>query len=792
MRRERGVPGSFLGAFLLGLAAILVYSLLVLPGTLDYSHLGFLALIGGAGGLAVLVPRDRLRSLGSLVVATLILRIGLDSLVPLGPVDRILRGAVVLAVVLLVAHRFARLRPEQLLGATLAVLLLFALAPGDEIRAWTHFTVSGSTPRLYRAPTFDYFPADPVETPGGTGLRTLGEPAGEETEDMTARRVRVLTDEELDVRLFLPQDGRLTEVSNDMDPTEQFHHYPAFPYYHLRSGGVEAALETPDLVEGVLRFGEAPALALGLTLDAIAERVEQNDGLLDRLVLEVGERIELSPGSVTLLAGVESASAPTRGTRILGPMAGPWGEGIAVLGRELEVFVPEGSSLRVVDGLDSDRVEDLHLAEVLIADVTGDGYDELLLSSIHVPSRILRPGENGEWELLWRAGEDDLSFRFETVSSDEGGNEIVALSRSRVRSHPLRYLSGYRLEGDTLRSTWRTLITLVDVRALDVSGDGRAELVGLRFGEHRFLVLARHDLPTPAILWSLLALGTVLLVLERRRRGPALRRSEGIALVLFVILFLASVGSAALLHTGDYVSAQPPGPLEPDGEAGEAEPSHPDVPDLETVLSEALEGSAAAERFWYTGWIATYHGKRQVNSMFDGVMHLPEGYVSNVRVNANPLRFFRWEDALYSEERGIWREEGGARTELDPFGGFEWLEILAPELNRTHRGNVLGLPAWVYAGEVSLARWLEVAGGEGIASSEILGSPGEATVAIEVRIDPADRRLVEYTLEFEGPLPGVGWFHQEVFFRFYRFEDPSIEPLRVEEIREHIRRSPGD
>lgn len=787
----------FAAAFSLSVAAILVYGLLIVPGTLDYSHLAFIALLAGGGLAAYLLPRDLLYAHGMFILATLLLRVGLDALVVTAGIDRLLRSLVVVIVVVALARGFAGIRWERLVGMLLAALLLLALAPGHDIRAWSYFTIPQVSDRLYRAPVFDYFPSDVSEYADGPVRSTLGEPPGAadaRAEDAPPPRPRVLLDEDVVTRRFVPRDGRLVEEAPA--PTDRLAregYYPAFPFYDLTAEGLHARTSMTGLVEGMLDFGRAPVRGLELARGAVLERLAQQDGVLDTHVLADGSRVSLLSGELVVeQPGGDVQRTPNDATAILGTMRTVDGEVVALLGRTLALMSLDEGHPKVTHRAGEEQFPGVHLGEYLLADVTGDGYDEILMSSIHVPSRILRPAPGGEWETLWAARADDLTFRFETVidGEDEGDPPtLIVQRRSLVREHPLRYLTGYRLEGDTLQLDWRSLITLVDVHPMDVRGDGRPELVGTRYGEHRFVVLARHGWPVVSGLWALIALGAVYVLKRRHDRGMALIGSRPVLAISLALLLFASLGWARVAHDGSYPSA----PHEADlsyRDRGAREAT--DGVDAADAIPEAIAASRAEDRFWYTGWVATYHGKRQINAMFDGMMHLPEGYVANVRINANPLRLFRWDDRLYSEERGIWRREGDAEHPLEPLGDFAWLEALAPGLEGPYEGAVLGVPARVYSGTIPMSEWLQAVGDAAGAADEGAKFMTQGRVEVEVLVDEGSGRLVEYRLGFEAPMPSVGWFRQETFFRLYRFGDPSIEGVPVEEIEEHIRRSPRD
>ncbi|MFP4200051.1 MAG: hypothetical protein ACLFS8_01395, partial [Clostridia bacterium] len=451
--------GKNAGYFIVALFSAATYAIVVVPGTLEYSHLAFFVILGFGLFSALLLTEETWLSYGVCVVGAAAMRAGLDSLVSLSGSDFAIRAFVVVFVISVVMLLYGRIRVEAVLAVALAVLLLSIAAPGDQLRVHNAFRVIDAGPALYDSQVFEYFPTRQVQTPEGPRILTLGDAEGRDANDGSLPE-RVLTDQELTARVFVPQDRELREKHDAPSPLDLGDYYPAFPYYHLRSRGVEAALSTVDLVEGAMTFGNAPRLGLKLALDAIAERLDAREGVEDVAIVEDVGKVVLASGRLTVESGNgESFDVATPATHIVGGVHTPGGLGVALLGEELQIFAVREDGLELSHTLDDDIVADVAMAEFFAADVTGDGRDELVMSSIHSPSRILRPTAGGDWDTLWVANEDDPTFRFETVVDWGSGPEIVAQSHSRTRAHPLRYLSGYRLAGDTLVPTWRTMTT---------------------------------------------------------------------------------------------------------------------------------------------------------------------------------------------------------------------------------------------------------------------------------------------------------------------------------------------
>ncbi|MFO8061220.1 MAG: hypothetical protein R6U70_11270 [Bacillota bacterium] len=213
-----------------------------------------------------------------------------------------------------------------------------------------------------------------------------------------------------------------------------------------------------------------------------------------------------------------------------------------------------------------------------------------------------------------------------------------------------------------------------------------------------------------------------------------------------------------------YESAVPPGELEV---AGPEEPNGTPVGAEEFVdlVRTAAERAREEGRFWYTGWVASFVGKRQINSMYDGTVCIPAGYTANVRIAGNPLRVFRWEGAMFIEERTRWRRVAeAAEVDYDPFAGLPGLFASASGIRLVGEEGVLSLPCRVYEGKLN--------GGE--------ADDFRLWIAIETG------HLMQYQVNLDFPLGGTGRARQEIFFRFYRHGDPGIEPLDVDKMEQYL------
>ncbi len=248
------------------------------------------------------------------------------------------------------------------------------------------------------------------------------------------------------------------------------------------------------------------------------------------------------------------------------------------------------------------------------------------------------------------------------------------------------------------------------------------------------------------------------------------------------LLFLLMLGTVGCHYT--YPSAKVPDLID----APDEERIDPKAPEFEGWFSTALEGSQEASRFWYSGWVASYVGRRQINLMVDGIVMRPEGYVANTRIGGNALKMIRWNEEKFRDERGRWYHDGFAQDELAPFGSFDRWTALTPHLTRAATGNVLGVASWVYEFSVPFVKWQALFPEAAVQDPNALPPYGidDGSVTVTMWLAQEEPVVQQFEVDYEVPLPAAGMLRQEIFFRFYRYGDPGMEPVDVEAIRNYL------
>jgi len=804
---------ALLGWGALGMFAILFHQLCVIPGLLDYSVYGFILLLAGACLLVYLLPAEGGRQYLVFILAALFAYEALSSVRHWSIFGQATAAVLILAVIAAAARLYARLDLCQLAALGLAALVVFAFAPGEQIRAINHFVLSEESPNMYGGEVFTYFPLRVGDFAGegemqvvswGNREELLAERDAGEDEEEIRGEPHILAPETVYPYVFSWKNGGLTRTSVADIPAPALDeaadaltgHYPAFPYYSARSSGKLQPLISPEeLTDAALHFARAPATAVDLVQASAAARLAAG-GADEADFPDAGIRdVHLTGDRMKCRWDDRDLVLFTDATEIIGPLRLGDDGALVLLGASLQIVQlndgGEDPQLQVTHELTADEFSDVGLVDPLIADVDGDGSDELLLSSAHTPSRIVKPEQEGGFRLLWIAEQRDETFRFEDVHKNgDGPPEIIAQRQSLVRDVPYRYLTGYHYADGQLHSSWRSMFNMVDVHARDLTGDGSSEVIGLRYGAHRFWVLRPHGIPVTRILWGIAGLLAACLVLFRFRDLPPGRPRWWLVAVCAAVVLIVALVMVFSARLSTYPSA---GSVPEVEDAGKQKGDVPDAAEFGPALEEAIGRGRDEGRFWYTGWIASFVGKRQVNSMYDGTVYLPHGYVSNVRVAANPLRLFRWEGEVFIEERERWFEEEVPNGDVDLLGGFARFLTVADEFAPGGQDAVMGMPCTRYEAELSLREWRELLGPGASAASVPAGADenaevmfGQGSVQVEIWIASGEPLLHKYRTVIRLPLPGAGETKQEILFRFYRYGDPNIEPVDLQKIQGYL------
>ncbi len=486
----------------------------------------------------------------------------------------------------------------------------------------------------------------------------------------------------------------------------------------------------------------------------------------------------------------------------------------------------EDDDWQIVARLTPDTLRVLADGEFLLADITGDGLAEILLSG--KPSQILQlaPATNTTypyaWKQLWVARDD--VFRFEAVTDD---GLILALSQSYKRNENRRFLTGYKFittdATDTyaLEPVWRTNNTVINVRSGDINGDGTNELVATYFREHRFIVLKEHGLPVQEAAWLLTGISLLIALGYRYRminserksltRNPVWKSSLPIGGLIVLVAVASLIGIVNDSHISSNGSATLLTEKQPSNaqscEQQSDEPSPNFVADWNRYWTDAVTYSNEnGKSFWYSGWIVTKVQKRQTTSMYDGIVVQDDGILVNARMLGQPFKYYESNGVAYLSEENRWKRllyEGGYPADWlgrydahadtlgsrmnyrNPFGD---LHILAdiPEEAIISAPQIVGEEAILgkLSDKISLTidtRKLNIGSSRGLNIDDT-----NAIMEWTIWVGQEEPYIYQYNVETLMPVPNAGMMQQTTYFRFWNYNDPAIALTKPQSIEKQI------
>ncbi|MCF6092583.1 hypothetical protein L1765_01065 [Microaerobacter geothermalis] len=525
------------------------YQLLVIPALLDFSLYGLVAFLLVSFILLWLTPTGERRKMLIFGIAFLLLDKAYYETSYYSFFPYLFSLIVITLVIGFIAFFYGKLAKHVVFAMIGTALLLHLLIPRDEAKALNHFWIQWKSPPLYLGEMFDYFPLliRDINNDGKDELITLGnrdetlakwkeENSGTLSEEkvkekLEEERIRsrypfLLKPEELFLYAFTLGDGKMERIPVEKEQAqiimaEMIKDYIGFPYYTMTSTGIiTPQIQRQPLVEGMMQIGTSPFRAMLLDANAISQILVQSNGAFDAQngwPDSAFSEVSIVGDELRGIYNGDPFRIKTEATTILGPVKmSSDQESLLLLGNSLELVGIENGTPRVTHQLTNEQIKNLSTSQFIIGDVNRDGSDEILVSSEQ--SRILKPTKSGTWEILWAA--TDESFRFEDFTTVGGENqkEIVALGKSEVRQHPLRYLTGYTMEKDVLKREWRTFLSFINVRGADVDGDGKKELVASMYRTHRIYVLSKHNIPVELILLATTVFLAIIAGYRRFRR----------------------------------------------------------------------------------------------------------------------------------------------------------------------------------------------------------------------------------------------------------------------------------
>lgn len=494
---------------LLALYAFIFYEMLVVPAVLDWSLYGVLLVAGLTVLLVYAVPKDQRRSTAVLTVVFILALQAMENISSYPVLKKSLNILFICLVLLITGKLLGKFKIRQFFVVFLTALVLNLSLDLSQAPMWTEFTVQWESPQLYkRFATADYFPVKLADLDGDGTQEIITQENIPQAEKETAEFVKKGTHYQI------------------MEP--ETYHYAVFKW----NGNIFSKL-SPEQYDVDKLLKQLPIDYVGYPFYKIEFTVDKTDGitqkmtpLLDRAELvEKGTNIAAMPFtmlklnqlSLSGMLNSEKELNMPESTRIVarGKLLPNEGEQVITLDDKLKVWASEPGGQLLAE-IDKNQVSDIGTSEVHIGDVDKDHVDEIILTS--EVARILKLTPEGKWDILWSSPEQMdakarfQKFRFEDFAplGKDQEPQIIALSKSNVRNNPTRYMTGYKYEDGTLVQTWRVFSGLINLRAGDVDGDGKNELIGYMYRAQRLFVLKKHDLPIVPAIYTLTG-GLILL-----------------------------------------------------------------------------------------------------------------------------------------------------------------------------------------------------------------------------------------------------------------------------------------
>ncbi len=309
------------------------------------------------------------------------------------------------------------------------------------------------------------------------------------------------------------------------------------------------------------------------------------------------------------------------------------------------------------------------------------------------------------------------------------------------------------------------------------------------------------------------------------------------------ILFLTIV----TLYTGcTYRSAEREFPQQ-----GELVTKSINVKEVQKLLQTAIntnQNAVNAKKFWFSGYIANNIQKKRNTSMFNGAFILPHGYYVSATILGVEYRFYTWDEKKYIwTEKTDWQYAEKTNIPLDPFLTFRnWVPYLS-KAEELPTEKILNKDCFVYQTSFHGVDWLLEDKNNQYTSlfTTYLSGDNKEMGSVKVRTDLAkflansdftltiwlgddkytrkellslakekglenesefnnwakanyflwdeknqvfhQHLIYQYKVEIKMPLPDAGYMEQEVFFRFYKYDDPGIKLSKPEEIEHYIK-----
>jgi hypothetical protein len=221
-----------------------------------------------------------------------------------------------------------------------------------------------------------------------------------------------------------------------------------------------------------------------------------------------------------------------------------------------------------------------------------------------------------------------------------------------------------------------------------------------------------------------------------------------------------------------------------------------DQPEAEATISDASVAfreaadftRAEGRKFWFSGWVVTRIADQKTTSMYDGIA-MSEQLLVNAKVFGLPYHYYRnGKDTLLYQD-GRWQHTDKASAPQNPLGNLDLLADLVRGLpaNRLNDEIIVGQPTTVLEFQVPAANLEEALSSLGFSAEDLKNARiDQAGMKLTVWIGEKQPFLYQYESLVTLPVPGAGALEQEVFFRFWDYNNERIQPQEFERIEQQL------
>lgn len=503
------------------------YHLLFVPFLLDYTILstviGWIILLA----IALIIPRGSRKQAIVFIALTIFTTTALFQAGSLTSLTKAFYYLLILLAVYFTARHFGKSPRHVVITLLVVTLVIHFTVSRSELRLYNHFVKVWETPALYDGELVDYFPliTHDIDGDGQEEIITFGN-VEEERELYLERKRKGLDPDRMpydiqDDRVFpyvYKWNGKKMErLDNDEIDLEKVKSvipkdYIGFPYYYWDEDyAIVPQTQKQNIAENTGQFGMSSLFAFQLDVDTIKQYLEDVDGVYsskESFHFETDiDKITIVDGELIVTKADGEYTMDTTATKVVDLIRMQDGTGIILLGKDLEVWqLDEQGEFHQTHVLTDKEITEVQSSEYMVADITSDDFDEILISSSK--SRIIRPLENGEWEVLFASKDESLRFEDFDRLGKEKNPTIIGLSKSYFGRNALRYLTGFTYENNELKQDWKTFESFINVQAADIKGTDDKHLVASVWSGHNIVVFKKHNLPVTSSLIVILVLLT--------------------------------------------------------------------------------------------------------------------------------------------------------------------------------------------------------------------------------------------------------------------------------------------